>query len=289
MPNTYAHWRFGDECINTLPENYQSIINNHREIFDFAVHGPDIFFYYNALKKNYINQFGFDLHEIPFNETIKKMLPLYIKSKDKDAALTYLLGLTAHFTLDSYCHSYIQRKEEVSNEERPYASHGKIETQFDKFLLRKDGLNPYTTSLTTSLKPSIETAKVISELYPNWDEETIFKTLKDQKKYLNLLKDSNPIKRALISFVLDRANATSYKDLMMGNKDYPEVKDSNLRLEKLYTKALGRYPQLVNSLLNYLEGKDQLDSYFNNTFSVKPDYKTIPVLSYDSEKNYIVD
>ena len=56
MPTTYAHYRFGDKCINTLPNNLKEIINNNREIFNYGVHGPDIFFYYNCLKHNSINQ-----------------------------------------------------------------------------------------------------------------------------------------------------------------------------------------------------------------------------------------
>lgn len=58
MPTTYAHWRFGDKCIETLPDNLQTIIKNNRAIFDYGVHGPDIFFYYNCLKHNKINQMG---------------------------------------------------------------------------------------------------------------------------------------------------------------------------------------------------------------------------------------
>ena len=289
MPNTYAHWRFGDKCINTLPENYQQIINNNREIYDFGVHGPDIFFYYNALKSNYINQFGHDLHEIPYEETLKKMIQVYNRAEKKDATLSYILGFTAHFVLDSYCHSYIQRKEEVSNEQKPFTSHGRIETQFDKYLLIKDGLDPIKASLTKSLKPSLEIAQVISSLFSSWDEKTIYKALKDQKLYINLLKDTNSFKRALISYILDSKDCSSFKDLMMGKEDYPEVRDSNLRLEKLFAKALKEYPILVNNLLEYIENGKPLDSYFKNTFSVKNNYQKIPVLSLDTEKNYIVE
>ena len=37
MPTTYAHWRFGDKCIKTLPDNLQTIINNNRAIFSSII------------------------------------------------------------------------------------------------------------------------------------------------------------------------------------------------------------------------------------------------------------
>ena len=45
MPTTYAHYRFGAECISVMPEQLQKIVNEHRALFDIGVHGPDIFFY----------------------------------------------------------------------------------------------------------------------------------------------------------------------------------------------------------------------------------------------------
>ena len=52
MPTTYAHYKFGKEVISALPRPLQSAIENHRELFDIGVHGPDILFYYYPLKKS---------------------------------------------------------------------------------------------------------------------------------------------------------------------------------------------------------------------------------------------
>ena len=45
MPTTYTHWRFGQECIDVLPDELKKIVNDHRDLYDIGVHGPDIFFY----------------------------------------------------------------------------------------------------------------------------------------------------------------------------------------------------------------------------------------------------
>lgn len=44
MPTTYTHYKFGKEVLETLPHPLQSSIENHRELFDIGLHGPDILF-----------------------------------------------------------------------------------------------------------------------------------------------------------------------------------------------------------------------------------------------------
>ena len=58
MPTTYAHYKFGNEVISALPRPLQSSIENHRELFDIGVHGPDILFYYQPIKKNRVSGQG---------------------------------------------------------------------------------------------------------------------------------------------------------------------------------------------------------------------------------------
>lgn len=283
MPTTYAHWRFGDQCIKTLPEQLQTIVNNNREIFDYGVHGPDIYFYYKCMKRNDVNRYGSNLHEIPFKKTLKDVKEQYKLIKNKDAALSYLLGFTCHFALDSYCHGYIDRKAEVSP-----VTHGKIESQFDRYLLIKDGYNPIKKSVTFSLKPNKEMASVISKLFNKWDEKTVYKSLKDQKMYLNILKDSNDFKRNLLIKAFTKFNTLSFIDLLITKENDERCADSMLRLDKYFNKAVEHYPILALSLYNYLEKGKRLDPYFSNHFCPKKDYKSIPILTLEMEKNYQV-
>ncbi|MBQ3419136.1 MAG: zinc dependent phospholipase C family protein [Erysipelotrichaceae bacterium] len=284
MPTTYAHWRFGDKCIDTLDNNLKNIITNNREIFDFGVHGPDIFFYYNCLKHNEINQFGTNLHDIPFKDTLSKIKPLYQKCDNKDAALSYLLGFVCHFTLDSYCHGYIDLKDETCG-----VPHGKIESQLDRYFLKKDGYNPVKKSVTFSLKPSKEIAHVIYQLFPEINEKDVYKTLKDQLFYLNLLKDDSDIKRWILNKAMDLAHAYSFKELLITKEDDPRCLDTNERLNKLFNIAVKHYPLLANNLVDYLNDKCELDAYYHNHFCPKEDYKQIPILSYEDELKYSIN
>ncbi|MCI6700851.1 MAG: zinc dependent phospholipase C family protein [Solobacterium sp.] len=283
MPTTYAHWRFGDKCIRMLPDDLQNIILNNRAIFDYGVHGPDIFFYYNCLKHNEVNRYGSAMHDIPYKDTLAQIKENFKKTENKDMALSYLLGFTCHFTLDSYCHGFIEKVDETM----PY-SHGKIESQFDRYLLIKDGFNPVTKSVTDMFHPDKKMAKVISGLFNKFDEDIIYKTLKDQKLYLNLLKDNSDIKRFFLTTAMDIAKVPSFKDLLITKENVEELKPVNIRLNKYFDMALKHYPVLADSLIGYLSDKNELNTYFKHNFSFKEDYRNLEILPLDEELKYKV-
>ena len=283
MPTTYAHWRFGDKCIRMLPDDLQNIILNNRAIFDYGVHGPDIFFYYNCLKHNEVNRYGSAMHDIPYKDTLAQIKKNFKKTENKDMALSYLLGFTCHFTLDSYCHGFIEKVDETM----PY-SHGKIESQFDRYLLIKDGFNPVTKSVTDMFHPDKKMAKVISGLFNKFDEDIIYKTLKDQKLYLNLLKDNSDIKRFFLTTAMDIAKVPSFKDLLIIKENVEELKPVNIRLNKYFDMALKHYPILADSLIGYLSDKNELNTYFKHNFSFKEDYRNLEILPLDEELKYKV-
>ena len=283
MPTTYAHWRFGDKCIRMLPDDLQNIILNNRAIFDYGVHGPDIFFYYNCLKHNEVNRYGSAMHDIPYKDTLAQIKENFKKTENKDMALSYLLGFTCHFTLDSYCHGFIEKVDETM----PY-SHGIIESQFDRYLLIKDGFNPVTKSVTDMFHPDEKMAKVISGLFNKFDEDIIYKTLKDQKLYLNLLKDNSDIKRFFLTTAMDIAKVPSFKDLLITRENVEELKPINIRLNKYFDMALKHYPVLADSLIGYLSDKNELNTYFKHNFSFKEDYRNLEILPLDEELKYKV-
>ena len=261
----------------------QNIILNNRAIFDYGVHGPDIFFYYNCLKHNEVNRYGSAMHDIPYKDTLAQIKENFKKTENKDMALSYLLGFTCHFTLDSYCHGFIEKVDETM----PY-SHGKIEAQFDRYLLIKDGFNPVTKSVTDMFHPDEKMAKVISGLFNKFDEDIIYKTLKDQKLYLNLLKDNSDIKRFFLTTAMDIAKVPSFKDLLITKENVEELKPVNIRLNKYFDMALKHYPVLADSLIGYLSDKNELNTYFKHNFSFKEDYRNLEILPLDEELKYKV-
>ena len=284
MPTTYAHYRFGDHAYKLTDEKTQEIINKYRDLFNIGVHGPDIFFYYNCVKRNKVNDFGYDLHMHSMKEVLERFKPHYLKAENKEATLSYILGFLAHFTFDSYAHSYIEIKEEKDK-----VSHGRLEAQLDRFYLIKDGFNPNKKKVTDYLNPTAFAASVIANLFDEWDEKTIYKTIRDQVFFLKVLKDDTDLKRDILIKLMKLVKANGFIEMVMGKEDDPRCADSNLRIDKYFERAVVHYPSLARNVIEFLEEDKPLDPYFNYHFSVKDDYRDIPVLPLDEERNYVVE
>ena len=136
--------------------------------------------------------------------------------------------------------------------------------------------------------PDKKMAKVISGLFNKFDEDIIYKTLKDQKLYLNLLKDNSDIKRFFLTTAMDIAKVPSFKDLLITKENVEELKPVNIRLNKYFDMALKHYPVLADSLIGYLYDKNELNTYFKHNFSFKEDYRNLEILPLDEELKYKV-
>lgn len=286
MPTTYAHYKFGDEIVNSLPNNLKEIINKNREVFDIGVHGPDIFFYYKFLNKNDVSDFGFGMHRLGAKPFFEKCKEVYNSHDEKAAMLSYMLGFLTHFTFDSTAHGYVDRKKEVS-----LISHNRIESQYDQHLMKLDGLNPVKNNRTSSIVPSEKSARIISYFF-DFDEKVVLETIKGLKLVVGVLlyaplSIERKFKYELLKKIMPKDN--DFKDIIVVDKEDEECKDSNIRLDKLKKQAFDLYPLLLNNFLNYLNNKEELNDYFNHNFEVWPDYKNIPILSYEEELNYTIE
>lgn len=72
MPSTYAHYRMGQEVYKSLPALARTTINNHKELYDIGLHGPDILFYYQPLAVCAVNKQGYDMHEKVVLNSLRK-------------------------------------------------------------------------------------------------------------------------------------------------------------------------------------------------------------------------
>lgn len=281
MPTTYAHYIFGDEVLNILPVEYQNIIKRHRNIYDFGVHGPDIFFYYYGYKSNDITNFGYTMHLEAAKIFFTRAKEVYKTHEEKEMMMAYILGFLTHFTFDSFAHSYIERKREYAG-----ISHNKVEAEYDRHLIVKNGYAPNKYNRAQSLKPNKDIARVISYFF-NFDEKTIYTTLKWQVLILNTLHCGSKVKRQFLDKSMDLLKVDSeIKDLVIGEYEDPVCADSNLRIDKIKVKALEYYPTLFNNLINYFDDKEELIDFFDHHFEKWPNYNELPVLSYEEELKY---
>ena len=151
MPSTYAHRRFGADVLALLPDGLRATLEQHRELYDIGLHGPDLMFYYKALQSNPVNRLGNAMHEQKGEVFFTRARTVVENAPDKDAALAYVLGFVCHFALDSTCHPYVEAYVRESG-----VGHCEIETEFDNALMREDGLDPIKFFTASHIKPSRE-------------------------------------------------------------------------------------------------------------------------------------
>ena len=280
MPSTYAHYRFGHELAKRCPAAAERYIREHRALYDIGLHGPDILFYYKPLGTNPVNAIGFGMHARPAREFFGPA-PKRIAAGDEDAARAYLLGFLCHFSLDSACHSYIENKIRLSG-----VTHTEIESEFDRSLLLQDGKDPLSARLTAHILPTRENARVIAPLF-QIKSARVRKALRGMLFYNRLLRAPHAPKRALVNLVLHLSgNYREMHGMMIAKRPIPACEDSNMRLRKLFDRAVSACAALMEEYLAYLDGTACLPAALNATFSHARGWRSVPVLSPQEEQNF---
>lgn len=264
MPAAYAHHRFGSECIATMPPKFQKACETHRELFDFGVHGPDIFFYHRPLTKNPVNSFGYAMHHRTGRDFFEETRAVFRSEKNSAAMMAYLLGFLAHFALDSSCHAYINRLTKQSD-----MSHNYIESQYEAFLMRMDGKEPISVDRSQSLHPSPRTAEVIARFFPIATED-VLKANKGQARAMRLLYSPTEKKKKAVQKLLRTIGIEGdFADLFIDNDEAQGCAESNRRIFELQQQALERYPALMTNYVRYLNGREELIEDFDLDFEGK--------------------
>jgi hypothetical protein len=259
LPTTYAHYRFGREVLETLSPAQQQVISAHRDLFDLGVHGPDLLFYYKALKKNPVSDLGYRSHERTGRDFFTQAAAAANAAQDRDAALAYLYGVLCHFTLDRECHPYVGEKEKSG------ATHSEIEASFDRYLLQKDGLDPVRQDVTAHLHPSQKSAQVVADFYPPLDAQTVYQAEKSMKFILKTLVAWG-LKRKILLAATHLAGKPSLGDLFIPTAQNPKCADSDEILFSHYQDALALSQTLFPQLEAVLGGTGDFGPGFDHTF-----------------------
>lgn len=261
MPSTYAHHRFGDKCTAALPPEGRQAVQQHRSLYDIGVHGPDLFFYYHPLKSNPISAYGSQLHRQPARVFFERAKPVRERCGDKDEMLAYLLGFLSHFVLDSACHGYVeQARKELG------ITHNRLESLFEAYLMRADGLTPSRVRRGTALHPSPERAAVIARFFDQ-TPQTVLAAGRGQVRVMGLLYSPRGIKKRVFRALLRALGiGSSFDDLFIDDDIPAECQEALAELDRLYAQALAEYGPLAEALLRYLNGGGPLPARFDRNF-----------------------
>ena len=262
MPTTYAHYKFGKEVLGALPRPLQNAVENNRELFDIGVHGPDILFYYNPIRKNPVSGQGSELHDKMADEFFRNAIEVIGQAENPAAARAYIYGFICHFALDSECHPYIEKMIKTSG-----ISHSEIEMEFDRLLLKEDYINPVRYLGTKHIHPSLENAAVIAPFFSELTAETVEKSLKSMIFYHKLLLAPGHLKRRILFGGMKVAGQyDSMHGMVMSLEPNPACREYCQILKRLYAGAVPLAASLIIRYQKALFDGAELPGRFHETF-----------------------
>ena len=262
MPAVYTHDKFGKLVYKLLSKENRQIIFTYLSQFRIGLQGPDFLFFYNPFHTNPIARLGHSIHERPAAQLLSPMMEVIGEKGKKSPEYAYILGLICHFTLDSECHHYIN-----ASISQVGLGHIELETEFERFMMQRDGLNPLGCKIWQLIPVDDNTANTLAALYPTIDAKTARSCLFQMyytKKILTAPKN-------LHYHILDSLfHLSGHYDSIQGHLMKPEpAADCNEFCSVLLQKFLKAVPigaELITQFEDCLENKKKLPERFQRDF-----------------------
>ncbi len=263
MPASYAHYRFGQQVFKQLPVELQQQISPYMDLYQIGLHGPDLLFYYHPLIPNFVNRTGYGMHKKAALDFFTHAGRVLRDCDCRDAHLAYLYGFICHFALDRACHGYIRDYIAAS-----HVSHTEIETEFDRMLMVHDGKNPLTHRLLRHIKPTPESARVISHFFDGIGEAQILKACRSFIFYSDLLIAPYKPKRYFLYTLFAICGLYKKgKGLMVNLTPDPKCSASSRQLASLYHNAIPDAVSLIRQFPANLTGELPWNPLYHDSFS----------------------
>lgn len=256
MPAIYAHLRFGEEVAKLLPAPYKQLIQTYPEAFALGTQGPDVLYYHHPLKANETKARGTLIHtwsgETFFLAQGEKLLKNAPNGSAEDilkgngALAAYTCGFLCHFTLDTNCHPYIDAHSTKA------VSHGKIESEFDKYLLRLNNMptRGYNTATPIIDKNGVrEAAAQTVEV----DESAIAFCMQTMRKINRMFSKKCELFHIgihLLLRILKKHNP--FGDMFLHKKDDPLCKETNAELIKKFNRSVLQAAMIIQQYFDNL-------------------------------------
>lgn len=254
MPATYAHYRFGKQALGKMPPESANCAKLFRRLFDVGLHGPDIFFYHGRLTAE-----GRRIHHTS-GKALFAHICARLRSCPTPAGNAYLYGMLCHYALDTTCHPLI-----IGASELGFASHVEIESEFDRFLLEKDGVvSPSTHDNSAHILLTPDEVDCIAPFYPEIRPKALHRCVKNMRLANKILSTPKGLRRKLVVKTLHLAGPIS-QHLLPEVAD-PKYRDLNKRLLARYNQALGALPVLLEKLQAHLNSSTPLGPEFDRIF-----------------------
>ncbi len=240
MPSVYAHYRFGVGLLPTMPADARRTIQRFRSLFEVGLHGPDIFYYGGPILKAKTGFLGIKFHEQTGREFFQRVCRM-ARLERSEAAQAYLYGALCHYTLDTLCHDFI-------SQQTADASHGEIETEFDRFLLETDGkVPPCAQDLSPHLSLTPGECETVAKFYAPASSGEIRKCLRSMASTVKFLAMPEGTRRTVVEKGLKLA-APEFLAMVMPLSANPRCAHLDGPLLECYEQAVNQFPEMLSQL-----------------------------------------
>lgn len=232
MPTAYAHKKFGARVLSILPKDIRVLIHNNLPEYLVGLHGPDILFFYRPGTDNDVMKLGKKCHHEAFSIMFEKAVKI-LKDDYSDEKLVYFLGVMTHYYLDRALHPIIGESQDKLG-----LSHGKIETEFDRFLLIKDGKKPVGYKSVAHLPVFTGVAQSAAAFYDITAGE-FFEALATAKA-VNLMceTDSDTVRKGLCRIMDASGNTEKVASLIMSRQQSDKVQSTLKQMNKIFENEI---------------------------------------------------
>lgn len=262
MPAFYAHYRFGQEVMRELPEELQQQIQKYRELYEIGLHGPDILFFYHPVRRHPVGQIGVRIHHELGRTFFEQAIPAIRNSDRQEAMLVYGMGAVCHLALDAACHPYINRYEKQAG-----ISHHEIEKELEKYLMKKDGEDPFHWDFRKHLSTKMTWAKLIAAFY-GLRPVQIHQSIEGFLTFSRLFFTTGRWKRTAIFIVLRLAGCyRETRGFFANQTDNGLCRISNRRLEELMKENVPVAAAMIEELNEAVFGDGRLSAWYDRSFS----------------------
>ena len=262
MPAAYAHRRFGEELISYLPPSFQKGLAPYMDTFFLGTEGPDVMFYHQPLKSNPVRKKASTMHyatgksfflrqgnRLLTEKLVKKEGGGYVPDS-ADAA--YILGFLCHYLVDVHLHPLVYELEETG------VPHGRIESEFDKVMLRKDGKPIRGYNTTSPLGNEPYTVKACAAALDIQEHEAA-KAIKTMKKINGYFSSKNPLLHCAFHSLLTIMGVNKkFGSMFLYKKDDPKCAETVLKMRDAWENTL---PKAARIAEDYFQN---LDTYVKN-------------------------
>lgn len=263
MPNYYAHLKFGSRVLAAVPESLRVRLEKEKDAYALGQYGPDPLFFYHPVTNNPARVMGLGMHKQSLRPVAERLRQAV--EKGLPCADGYAAGFLCHFALDSRCHEYIERITAAG-----LATHAGIESEFDRFLMVRDGVDPFReTPLKLPQMPTAFDVLLERYVYPGVTAEQYRKGLKLYRvvsRWYTRTAGNRPVKRCVDLAAQNVSLFSFFRDVVLERRPRPVYERSSREMLELLQSEVSAAAEQITA---FFQGAP-LGLWFDRDFSGRP-------------------